>query len=315
MTGLRVIPYNTTIDFVKLKYISYLTAALLILASLFAILYKGFNLGIDFKGGISIEIRTNGNTSIAELRSCINSLKLGDAKLQEFGSKTDFLIRLEEQQGGELQNNIAITKIKEIFKKKFGNSIEYRKIETVGAKVSDNLVTNGISAVCFAMIGMLLYIWNRFKWEYGLCGVIALLHDTIVVLGFYAVSGFEFNESAFAAILTTVGYSINDTVVVYDRLRENLAKYKEKKVSDLINLSINETLSRTILTSGTTLLALCALYFYGGAVIENFSMPIIIGIMAGTFSSIFLSMNLLLFFDLKKKKDTTPVAHGPVKRT
>lgn len=310
MRGLQLVPYNTKIDFSGRRLWAYGIALFIIIASFGALLTKGLNFGIDFKGGLLIEIRTQEKADIAGLRSTLNNLNLGEVKLQEFGTDRDILIRVEQQAGGEKAQAVALQMIKATL----GDQVDYRRVETVGAKVSADLIQNGIMAVIFAMVGMLIYIWIRFEWEYGVCGILALVHDTIAVLGFYAISGFEFNETAFAAILTTVGYSINDTVVIYDRLRENLRKFKTTPIPELINISANNTLSRTLLTAGTTLLALFSLYVFGGPVIENFSMPIIIGIIAGTFSSIFLSVNLLLFFDLRKKKDDEPIPSGPIKK-
>ncbi len=308
MRGLQLVPYNTKIDFTGRRYIAYALAALIVLGSFGALFTKGLNLGIDFKGGLLIEIRTPGKADIAGLRSTLNGLGLGEVKLQDFGTDRDVLIRVEQQDGGEKAQAVALKMIKATL----GDQVDYRRVETVGAKVSGDLIQNGIMALAFAMVGMLIYIWIRFEWEYGVCGVLALSHDAIAVLGFYAISGFEFNETAFAAILTTVGYSINDTVVIFDRLRENLRKYKTTPIPELINISANNTLSRTLLTAGSTILALFALYFFGGPVIENFSMPIIVGVIAGTFSSIFLSVNLLSFFDLRKTKDDDIIPSGPV---
>ena len=306
--GLQLVPNNTNLDFSGKRYITYALALMIVIGSLGSLVFKQLNLGIDFKGGLLIEIRTPEKADIASLRSKLNNLDLGDVKLQDFGTDQDILIRVEKQEGGEKAQGQALKKIKEAL----DDDVEYRRIETVGGKVSDTLIQNGIWAICFAMIGMLVYIWIRFEWQYGVCGILALVHDAIAVMGFYAISGFEFNETAFAALLTTIGYSINDTVVIYDRMREYLRKYKTTPILELINMSINSTLSRTVFTSGSTLLALFALYFFGGPVIENFSMPIIVGVIAGTFSSICLSLNLLLFFDLRKKKDEELVPSGPV---
>lgn len=310
MRGLQLVPYGTKIDFSGRRFLAYGLALFIILGSFAALFTKGLNYGIDFKGGLLIEIRTPEKADIAGLRSTLNNLGLGEVKLQDFGTDRDVLIRIEQQDGGEKAQVVALQMVKSTL----GDKVDYRRVETVGAKVSADLIKNGIMAVIFAMVGMLIYIWIRFEWEYGVCGILALAHDAIAVLGFYAISGFEFNETAFAALLTTVGYSINDTVVVYDRLREDLRKFKTTPVPVLVNLSANSTLSRTVLTSGSTLLALFALYLFGGPVIENFSMPIIIGVIAGTFSSIFLSANLLLFFDLRKKKDDEPIPSGPIRK-
>lgn len=309
MRGLQLVPYNSRINFTKLRPASIALALFLVIGSIGSLFFKGLNLGIDFKGGLLIEIRTPEPADFEGLRSTLDHLGLGEIKLQDFGSPQDVLVRIEQQPGGEKAQLLALEKVKEAL----GSRVEYRRIETVGAKVSESLIKNGMWAVAFSLIGMLLYIWFRFEWEYGLCGVIALIHDAIVVLGFYSISGFEFNESAFAALLTTIGYSINDTVVIFDRLRENLKKFKTTAIDDIINRSGNETLSRTILTAGTTLLALVALYWFGGPVVENFSLPIIIGIIAGTFSSLFLSANLLSAFDLRKaqKQEEEIVAMGP----
>lgn len=307
MRGLQLVSYNSNINFTKLRPFSFIFALFLIVGSITALLTKGLTLGIDFKGGLLVEVRTPEPADFEALRTELGALGLGEVKLQDFGSDRDVLIRIEKQAGDDQEQLKALEKVKAAL----GDKVEYRRVETVGAKVSETLITNGMWAVGFALVGMLAYIWFRFEWEYGLCGVAALIHDAIVVLGFYSISGFEFNESAFAAILTTIGYSINDTVVIFDRLRENLRKFKTTEIDSLINKSGNETLSRTILTAGTTLLALIALYWFGGPVIENFALPIIIGIIAGTFSSLFVSVNLLSLFDLRKKKDDKPIPTGP----
>lgn len=296
MRGLNLVPHHTKIDFVGIRYIVYFFSILIILGSFSSLWIKGLNLGIDFKGGYLIEIRTPDKMDLATLRTDLQKLNLGEVKLQEFGSDKDLLIRLERQKGNETAQTEALNKIKSALPQ----NVDYRRIETVGAKVSQSLIENGIFSIVFALIGMLLYIWVRFEWTFGLCGILALVHDIIAVMGFYAISGFEFNDTAFISILTTVGYSINDSVVIYDRIRENLRKYKTTPVSEIINLSTNETLSRTILTVGTTVTSLLALCFFGGQVIRSFCTPILVGILFGAFSSIFISANLLLFFDIRK---------------
>ncbi len=308
MRGLQIVPHNTKIDFARHKILSFVIALVIVIGSIGSFMTKGLNLGIDFKGGILLEIRTSEKADIATMRATLNGLGLGEVKLQDYGSDRDVLIRVEQQDGDESAQGKAV----KLIRATLGDDIDYRKIESVGAKVSEDLIENGLLAIGFALIGMLIYIWVRFEWEYGLAGVLSLLQDAIAVLGFYSISGLEFNESAIAAILTTIGYSINDSVVIYDRLRENLRKYKSNPVTEVINMSINSTLSRTILTSGSTLLALCALYFFGGPVIENFSLPIIVGICFGTFSSILLSVNLLQLFDLRKVKSDEAIPSGPV---
>ncbi len=290
--------HNTKIDFSGLRHLCYGLALTLSIVSLLFVVIKGVNLGIDFKGGLLIEARTTQSVPLSDLRKSLRKLGLGEVKIQNFGSEKDILIRIEHQPGGNKAQTLAAENIRALL----GEDFDFRRVEILGPKVSKNLIENGVMAVLFAMVGMLIYIWIRFEWQYGICALIALFHDAIAVIGFYAISGYEFNEAALAAILTTIGYSINDTVVMYDRLRETLRKYKTTPMTDVINLSANTIFYRTRVTSGTTLLALAALSLFGGPVVENFSTPIFVGVIVGTFSSIFLSANLLLFFNLRKRK-------------
>ncbi len=295
--GLQLISYNTNYDFVSKKNVIFgvlIAIALLCLGSIFI---QGFNYGIDFKGGLLLEVRTIGATDIGKLRSDLsNGVVHGEVTLQEFGAPNDILIRVERQPGGDAAQLAALDKIKE----KLGTSVEYRKVETVGPKVSSDLIRNGIYAVCWALVAMLVYIWFRFEWQFGVCSFITLAHDALMVLGLFSLLQLEFNETTIIAVLITVTYSINDTVVIYDRVRENLRKFKKMPLGELINRSINETLSRTILTSTTMLLSLLGLYFFGGPVIAAFSLPIIVGITAGTISSITVSAPLLLHTGLRQ---------------
>lgn len=296
--GLQIIPYDTNYDFVAKKNIVFallIAIAVLCLGSIFA---QGFNYGIDFKGGLLLEIRTEERADIAKLRGDLSGLVHGEVTLQEFGNPNDVLIRVERQPGGDDAQLMALNKIKE----KLGTNVDYRRVETVGPKVSADLIRNGIYAVLWALVAMLIYIWFRFEWQFGVCSFITLAHDSLIVLGLFSLFQLEFNESTIIAVLITVTYSINDTVVIYDRIRENLRKFKKMPLGELINRSINETLSRTILTSTTTLLALLGLYFFGGPVIAAFSLPIIVGITAGTISSITVSAPLLLHTGLRAEK-------------
>jgi preprotein translocase subunit SecF len=297
--GLQLIPYNTNFDVVGKKNIIFgilIAVAVLCLGSIFI---QGFNYGIDFKGGLLLEIRTHEPVAdIAKLRSDMSSVVVGEVTLQEFGSPNDILIRVERQPGGDEEQLAALAKIKD----KLGTSVDYRRVETVGPKVSADLIRNGVYAVLWALIAMLVYIWFRFEWQFGVCSFITLAHDSLIVLGLFSLFQLEFNETTIIAVLITVTYSINDTVVIYDRIRENLRKFKKLPLGELINLSINETLSRTILTSTTTLLSLLGLYFFGGPVIAAFSFPIIVGITAGTISSITVSAPLLLHTGLRAEK-------------
>ena len=243
-----------------------------------------------------LEVRVSSSTNISQLRQGLSNLNLGEIKIQQFGADTDFLIRIQKQEGGEKAQQSAI----DLVKGTLPNDIKYRRTEFVGPKVSKELYRDGILAVIFAIIGILAYIWFRFEWQFGLGAIIALTHDVITTIGVYALTGLEFNLSTVAAILTIAGYSINDTVVVYDRVRENLRKYKTLELVNLLNNSVNETLSRTIMTSVTTLLALGALYVLGGEVIRGFSIGMIWGVLIGTYSSICIAVPLLLFLDVKR---------------
>lgn len=294
LNGLKILPTNTKINFVRLRFATYILSGLVAFGSLGLFFFKGLSYGIDFKGGTMIEVRTPAPLNLAKARADLNNLNLGAINLQEFGSPQDILIRLEQQKGGEVDQLHAI----EIVKETLGPDIEYRRIETVGPTVGSELVGNSIQAVLWALVAMLIYIWLRFEWQFGVCAILALTHDALSILGLYSLFGLEFNLTAIVAILITIGYSINDTVVIYDRIRENLRKFKKMAVEDVINLSINETLSRTILTSSSTLLALIALYCWGGEVISTYSLPILVGVSVGTYSSIFLAAPLLKSFRL-----------------
>lgn len=293
--GLQLIPYNTNYNFVGKKNIVFAILGLITLLCLGSVIFQGFNYGIDFKGGMLLEIRTPEPADLSKLRSDLGGIVHGEVSLQEFGSAKDLLIRIERQPGGEDAQRAALDKIKA----KIGTNVEYRQVVNVGPKVSEDLIKNGIYAVLWSLVAMLVYVWFRFEWQFGVCSVITLAHDAIVVLGLFSLFRLEFNETAIIAVLITVTYSINDTVVIYDRIRENLRKFKKMPMTELINHSINETLSRTILTSTTTLLSLLGLYFFGGPVIAAFSLPIIVGILAGTVSSITISAPLLLYMGMR----------------
>jgi preprotein translocase subunit SecF len=296
MSALNLIPAKINLAFIPKRKIFMAFSALLVLASIFMFLGKGLNYGIDFKGGIMLEVRTEKAADIAEMRSKLGNLGLGEVSLQEFGQPTDILIRIQRQDGDEKAQQVAINKIKATL----GAGVEYRRTEFVGPKVSDELFWDGLMAVSLAIFAILIYIWFRFEWQFGFAAIFALSHDVITTIGIFALMGFEFNLSTVAAVLTIAGYSINDTVVVFDRVRENLRKYKKLPFSELLNNSINQTLSRTVITSVTTLLALLALYFLGGEVIRDFSFAMIWGVLIGTYSSIFLAVPILLNLNIKR---------------
>ena len=296
MRLISLVPVGTKIDFMRFRKIAGILSLALIVASAGLFFTKGLNFGIDFRGGILMEIRTPQPADMGQLRSTLNGLSLGEVQLQEFGQPTDVLIRIERQPGGEKGQQVAIDKARAAL----GEEVNYRRTEFVGPKVGGELIEAGVTAVLLALAAMLVYIWFRFEWQFGVGAVAALLHDVILTIGIFALLGLEFNLSTVAAILTIAGYSINDTVVVYDRVRENLRKFKQMSLYDLLNLSVNGTLSRTLLTSVTTLIALGALYFFGGEVIKGFSFAMIWGVVVGTYSSIFIAVPLLVYMNLRR---------------
>jgi preprotein translocase subunit SecF len=299
LKGIKILPNNPKIDFMGLRFVTYIISSLLIFGSLGFFFFKGLSYGIDFKGGTIIQIRTPAPADLGTMRSKLSALNLGNIALQEFGSPQDILIRVEQQKDTEQGQLKAINLIKETL----DTDTEYRRTETIGPTVGAEMVSNSIQAILWALVAMLIYIWLRFEWQFGLCAILALVHDALAILGLYSIFGLEFNLTAIVAILITIGYSINDTVVIYDRVRENLRKFKKMELGKVLNLSINETLGRTILTSSSTLLALFALYFWGGEVIANYSLPILVGVAVGTYSSIFLAAPLLLSFNFKVRQD------------
>jgi preprotein translocase subunit SecF len=296
MKPLNLIPIKPNLDFIGRRKLFFVFSALLILASAVLFGARDLNYGIDFQGGILIEVRVDKAGRLSEMRTELSNLGLGEVALQEFGAPTDILIRIQKQEGGEKAQQAAIDKVKATL----GAGVEYRRTEFVGPKVSEELFRDGVLAVALAILGILIYIWFRFEWQFGLGAIIALLHDVFTTIGIFALTGIEFNLSTVAAILTIAGYSINDTVVVYDRVRENLRKYKTMSLYELLNNSINETLSRTVMTSVTTLLALLSLYILGGEVIRGFSFAMIWGVIIGTYSSICLAVPLLLYLDVNR---------------
>ena len=309
MALLKLVPNNTKINFIGFRFVAFAISFAIIAITFITIATKGINYGIDFEGGYIIEVRVKEKPDIPALREKLLQLKLGDASIQQFGGDNDLLIRVERKAQEDADENEVQTKAINAIKTVVGMDNDYRRIETIGPKVGSELVANSLKAVCFALAAMLLYIVFRFEWQFAVCGIVALTHDTVAVLGLFSVLNFEFNETAIIAILITAGYSINDSIVIFDRIRENIRKYKKMDFCDLINKSLNETLSRTMLTATTTLTALLALYIFGGKVISSFSLPIIIGILIGSFSSICLAAPLLLYLNVKRGEDV--VANTP----
>ena len=269
----------------------------LVVVSLILLTFKGLNFGIDFKGGTLIELRsTDKEINISSLRDNLNQMDLGDVSVKNFGNDTDFLIKFENN-----KNKNVIEEIKINLDNSFGNSFDFRRVENVGPKVSSELLRSGIIAISVALALMLIYIWIRFEWQFSLGAILALFHDVIVTLGLFSLLGLEINLSIIAAVLTIVGYSMNDTVVIFDRVRENLRKYSDIKIFELTNISINETLSRTLITSITTLLALLSIFFFGGEILKGFSLAMIFGVIFGTYSSIYIANTVLVRLRVSQK--------------
>jgi preprotein translocase SecF subunit len=295
---LRLIPDKTSIRFLEMRKIALVLSVCLVAASVFLFVGRGLNLGIDFLGGVLLEVKISGPADMSGMRSKIGGLGLGDVSLQEFGSKDKVLIRVQRQEGGDDAQKIAVDRIKEVLA---GSVAEYRRTEFVGPTVGAELKEAAIWAVLAAVGAILLYIWFRFEWQFGVGAVIALTHDVLSTIGLFALLQLEFNVATVAAVLTIAGYSINDTVVVYDRVRENLRRYKTTPLIELFNRSINETLSRTVMTSVTTLLALLALFFFGGEVIRGFTIALIWGVFVGTYSSVALAVPLLVYLKIDRR--------------
>ena len=271
----------------------------LILISIVLLTFKGLNYGVDFKGGTLIELRSLDKTlSIADLRKSFNKLNLGDVTVKKFGKENDYVVKFEKKQS--IEENF-IENIKTELSNDIGNIFEFRRVESVGPKVSNELLKSGVIAIALSLGAMLIYIWIRFEWQFSLGAISAVFHDVVITLGFFSLLNFEINLSIVAAVLTIVGYSMNDTVVIFDRVRENLKKYSDIKIFEITNISINETLSRTIITSVTTLLALLSIFIFGGAILKGFSFAMILGVIVGTYSSIYIANPILVRLNVSQK--------------
>jgi len=286
------------INFNKFYKLFNIVSAFLIVISILLLFFKGLNFGVDFKGGTLIELRSNDNKiNVTSLRDSFNSMNLGDINIKKFGNENDFLIKIEKKDRSA--NSIEI--IKKNLSDNISNSFNFRRVENVGPKVSSELLKSGIIAIALSLAAMLFYIWIRFEWQFSLGAIIALFHDVIITLGIFSLFSLEINLSIVAAILTIVGYSMNDTVVIYDRVRENLRKFSDIKIFELTNISINQTLSRTIITSVTTLLALVSIYLFGGEILKGFSLAMIMGVVFGTYSSIYIANPILVKLRVSQK--------------
>jgi len=298
---LRLIPDKTKIDFMKIKQVNVLISIIAIMLSLACISIRGFNFGIDFTGGALIEARLNHKPVLENIHKALKDLPIGEIKIQDFDGN-NIMIRIgnHEKENSSLGSNIEL--VKTTLLKNYSEHIEFRKTDYVGPQVGGELVRKGILAIILSFAAILVYVALRFEWQYGIGIIIALVHDTIVSLGIMSFTGLEFDLTSIAAILTIIGYSVNDSVVIYDRIRENFTKFKKMSVNDIINLSINETLSRTVLTVATTLISVIALILYGGPAIHSFSIVAFCGILIGTYSSIYVSAPILINLGLVRAK-------------
>jgi preprotein translocase subunit SecF len=300
---IRLIPDDTKYPFMRWSRFGFFISGILCAASIFLFATIGLNYGIDFKGGSVITIRTKGPAEIDKLRTTLNGLGIGSVQLQQFGGPTDVKIRVEAQKGGETADNAAQAKLKAAL----GADVEIRSTETSGPTVSDEKTQQAISAVLLALLFVMMYLWFQFEWQFALGAILSLLHDVTLSIGLFCLIGLDFNLSIIAAILTIIGYSLNDTVVVFDRIREFLRKFKSMGLADLIDHSINSVLPRTILTSLATMMALLALYVFGGEVIRGFTFAMIWGVIVGTYSSIFIAAPVLILLGTKRE---LPAADG-----
>ena len=287
------------INFSKFFKVANIFSLLAIFISILFLFLKGLNFGVDFKGGTLLEIRvSDSNVKIQDIRDSLKTVNVGDVSVKEFGKEGDFLVKFEKNSN---ENDKFISELKNKISGKVGSEVNFRRVESVGPKVSSELLKQGVTAIALSLAAMLFYIWIRFEWQFSLGSIIALFHDVVITLGIFSILSLEVNLSIVAAVLTIVGYSMNDTVVIYDRIRENLLKYSKINTNEIANISVNETLSRTVITSLTTLLALGSIFILGGEILKGFSFAMILGVIIGTYSSIFVASPVLNYFKVTQK--------------
>lgn len=296
---LKLIPDSTNLKFLEKRWVAFFLSGFLMLATIVLLATRGLNYGIDFTGGILIDVKFEQEVEIGKMRSILKNENLGDVSLQTFGDPKNILIRVGGETASQANKNLIIDTVKKALSTNFKGEIQYRKVDFVGPKVGGELIKSGALALVLSFVAMMMYIWFRFEWQYGVGGILALIHDAFITLGFFSLTQLDFDLSSIAAILTIVGYSINDSVVIFDRIRDNLRKYKKMPMAELLNLSINQNLSRTVLTASTTVLSLIVLVFVGGEVIRSFSMATLFGIVFGVYSSIYISAPVLIYFKLR----------------
>ncbi len=302
--GIHIVSPHTRIDFIGQRYVAFAFSFILIAGTIFLLATKGLNFGIDFTGGTLIEVAVEGGNTddLTDLRTALNDLKLGEMSLQQFGTPQDLLVRVPGQDGGPAAQKAAVDQVKNVLASKF-TGLDYRRTEFVGPQVGQELKMKGIYAVLFSMIGIMIYVWVRFEWQFGVSAVVATLHDVFAVLGFFALTGKTFDLATLAAVLMVGGMSINDTVVIFDRIREIMRKYKKMPMAEVCNMAINETLSRTIVTGLTVVLSLVALLVFGGEVIRGFIEALLFGFVVGTLSSVYVASALLLYLGVRPDKE------------
>ena len=303
MFRLRLLPETPAFEFLNKMNIASGLSIMLVIGSIGLFFIQGLNLGIDFRGGILIEAQSSQTVDLAKVRSSLGRLGLGDMSIQSFGTDRDILVRVQRQEGDEKAQIVAINAITS----DLGSDFEIRRTEFVGPTIGAELAEKGVLAVICALCAIMVYIWFRFEWQFSLAALIALTHDVITTIGVFALTNFEFNLATVAAILTIAGYSINDTVVVFDRVRENMRRYKSWSQPDILNRSLNETLARTVMTSITTALALIAIVIFGGAVLRDFALAMLWGVAIGTYSSVFIAVGIVSRFDLSRNDDDNSV--------
>jgi len=312
LPSIRIVPDDTKFDFTQFRRISFPASALLTIAAITLFFTHGLNFGIDFKGGTLMEVQAkSGQADIADMRAKLSGLQLGDVQLQQFGGPADVLIRLAQQPGGDTAQQAAVQKVRATL----GDSVEYRRVEVVGPRVSGELLAYGMLGLIVAILGILIYLWFRFEWQFALGAMIANIHDIVLTIGFMSITQIDFDLTSIAALLTILGYSLNDTVVIYDRIREILRRYKKMPMPELLNESINSTLSRSIITHVTVTLALLALYLFGGHAIHSFTAVMIFGVvLVGTYTSIFIAAPMLIYLGVGENRDE-PVSTGKTPKT
>jgi preprotein translocase subunit SecF len=301
MRLLRIVPDDTKFDFMRFRRISFSISAMMSILAISLYFFHGLNFGIDFKGGTLIEIQTKaGPADLAKMRASLSALGLGEVQLQQFGAPNDVLIRVAEQPGGDAAQQVAVNKVRGAL----GSDIEYRRVEVVGPRVSGELLSYGIIGLMLAILGILIYLWFRFEWQFALGAMIANVHDLVLTIGFMSLTRIDFDLTSIAALLTILGYSLNDTVVIYDRIREMLRRYKRMTMADLLNISVNATLSRSIITHVTVTLALLALLLFGGQAIHSFTATMMFGVvLVGTYTSIFIAAPILIYLGVGAGRD------------